>query len=362
MFGTYRTLLALAVMVHHLVYIPIIGQYAVHGFFILSGYLMTYVMTHSYGYNLTGVKSFAINRFLRLYPSYWCILAISIFAILIFGETASSTYRKTIYMPQNAVEWLQNGSLLFVNIFPGQEMPRISPATWALTIELFFYFLIAIGISKSRTITKIWCGIGLIYMVMTHLLDVHQVYRYNVVFAGSLPFSVGALIFHYKDTLTEWAKPYLTKYSFIYLFILFILNAFFAALFKGLEAPEFFIYLCFYLNYLINALIVIFLINGEIPFINRKLDNKIGDYSYPIYLFHWQAGFIASMLIWGEPIRGMDIKGFISLALAMALCLFISYLVIQYVDKPIQKLRKSIKEKANNQVQPARNNLCDTNT
>jgi peptidoglycan/LPS O-acetylase OafA/YrhL len=39
MFGTYRTLLALAVMASHLLKVPGIGGHAVHGFFILSGYL-----------------------------------------------------------------------------------------------------------------------------------------------------------------------------------------------------------------------------------------------------------------------------------------------------------------------------------
>ncbi len=44
MFGTYRTYLALLVVVQHIGGIPVIGGYAVFGFYILSGYLMTLIM------------------------------------------------------------------------------------------------------------------------------------------------------------------------------------------------------------------------------------------------------------------------------------------------------------------------------
>ena len=53
------------------------------------------------------------------------------------------------------------------------------------------------------------------------------------------------------------------------------------------------------------------LITKKIPFISRSLDKKIGEYSYPIYLTHWQTGFVSSMLLFGEPIRGRDINGVI---------------------------------------------------
>ena len=51
MFGTYRTLLALMIVALHLGGVPVIGGYAVFGFYILSGYLMTLIMQTSYGYS-----------------------------------------------------------------------------------------------------------------------------------------------------------------------------------------------------------------------------------------------------------------------------------------------------------------------
>jgi peptidoglycan/LPS O-acetylase OafA/YrhL len=43
MFGSYRTFLAVLVIANHIGGISEIGRYAVYGFFVLSGYLMTYI-------------------------------------------------------------------------------------------------------------------------------------------------------------------------------------------------------------------------------------------------------------------------------------------------------------------------------
>ena len=55
MFGTYRILLAIMVVLLHYADVPMIGQYAVFAFFSLSGYLMTFIMQQNYGYTARGI-------------------------------------------------------------------------------------------------------------------------------------------------------------------------------------------------------------------------------------------------------------------------------------------------------------------
>ena len=210
MFGTYRTILALSVMASHLISIHLIGTYAVHGFFILSGYLMTFVMSNSYGYSFNGVKSFAINRFLRLYPSYWVILIFTVLIVLWFGEENSSKYRNSIFLPDSPISFVENISLIYFNLFPWNITPRLSPPSWALTVELLFYLLIALGISKSKKATTLWFVCSLIYMSSTHLFDLENEYRHGFIIAGTLPFSLGAMIYHYRD---YYSFPFLKKNS-----------------------------------------------------------------------------------------------------------------------------------------------------
>jgi len=128
---------------------------------------------------------------------------------------------------------------------------------------------------------------------------------------------------------------------------LFILNSGISIYGKKLGLPDVIFIVSFYLNYLINVLIVLKLIDGEFPLISKNLDAKMGRYSYPFYLFHWQGGFIASMFVFGYPIRGGNIYGVISLCIALIICFVVSYLVIRFVDLPIEKYRYRVKERVN---------------
>ncbi|MCK0163984.1 acyltransferase [Marinobacter sp. S6332] len=346
MFGTYRTILALAVVVHHLLIIPIIGHYAVQGFFVLSGYLMTLIMHKTYHYSPKGLMLFSFNRFLRLFPVYWVIILASLFLILLVGEANSVIYRNSMYFPDSFSLWLQNFSMVYLDFFPGEVSPRISPPTWALTVELFFYLLIALGVSKSAFATLLWLLISFSYVICTFAFGLSYEYRYSSVLAGSLPFSVGALIYHYYSALIKFMPFHKSKFLGIFLIASFFLNVVFGILlvlsgnFPTLE------YFSFYLNVLINALIVLFLIKGAIPVVSFEIDKKIGDYSYPIYLMHWQVGLLSSMIIWGAPVRGASFEGFLSFFLSVIICFIFSYFLIKMVDQRIETVRASIRNRS----------------
>ena len=66
--GTYRTLLAIAVVATHFGGVNGFGLVAVFGFYSLSRFLMTLLVTGPYQGRR---KAFLLNRFLRLYPLYW---------------------------------------------------------------------------------------------------------------------------------------------------------------------------------------------------------------------------------------------------------------------------------------------------
>lgn len=173
MFGLYRTFLALLVAFHHLSGIRFQGS-TVFCFYMLSGYLMTLIMHDNYGYSLAGIRRFAISRFLKIYPLYWIACLTSIFLIVCLGIHYTKAYHSKIFLPENFTQILRN----FFVIFSIQSSPRLVPPTWALTVQFFFYILIASGISKTKKITTIWFLISICYTFYTSIAQLDRIYRF----------------------------------------------------------------------------------------------------------------------------------------------------------------------------------------
>lgn len=340
MLGIFRTSLALFVVAQHVIGIPVIVHYAVHGFFILSGYLMTYIMHKTYHYKLSGITAFICNRFLRLFPVYWFALVVTICILIYFGT--ESRFHEAISIPDSRTEWLQNIFMVFLNIFPGDELPRVLPATWALTVELLFYFLIALGFSKNKKLTLIWVFISLAYIFYTFIFNLDYKYRYNAIFAGSLPFSLGALLFYYKESLLT----YLNKGLPIILFLYF-LNIILSILVRNHS----FFYIFASFNYLLSFILIGALLSYK-PNINlKKFDAKVGDYSYPIYLFHWTACYLVvttlNLISLDDLTRLERVAAFLGTLLISIVFSKISNVTI---DNNVQKVRLKVKERLSNAV------------
>src|SRR3974390_2526742 len=89
MFGTLRFLLAYLVILSHLAggdYVVHFGFYAVRGFFVISGLLMTAALNEAYGFD---GSRFWINRALRLLPPYYLVCFLTLIAIAIAPNEAA---------------------------------------------------------------------------------------------------------------------------------------------------------------------------------------------------------------------------------------------------------------------------------
>ncbi|MEM8729294.1 MAG: acyltransferase [Pseudomonadota bacterium] len=341
MFGLFRTYLALWVVASHLIELHFVGHYAVHGFFILSGYLMALVMNSVYGYSPRGTATFALNRLLRLLPSYWVVLALTVALILVTGEEVSRTFRESMYIPTTPRKWLENITMIYADWMPLRVDPRLSPATWALTIELFYYGLIGLGLFRWRTLTWIVFGLSLTYHIVTILMELSYGTRYAFIPAGALPFSIGGLIYHYRFALERWSPDIrLTYILFIPLFAL--LPAIAVQLRQaGIDYPASGI---FYVNMVLNAVAVAWLAKPSQRF-ESSLDRFIGDFSYHIYISHWMTALFAAHFLLDVSRPKTSVDGFVLFCAATILCAVLSLGLRTFVDAPVERLRTAAKRR-----------------
>lgn len=344
-FGTYRLALALIVMAHHLLTVPVIGQYAVFSFFVLSGFLMTAVMAGTYGYGADGFLRFAANRALRLYPAYWFAIILAIGVMALCGEAFTQAYRGAMFMPRGAGEWAANLSMFFPRLMPYDFLPRLLPPTWALTVELAFYLLIGLGLSRTRARSMLWLAASVAYTAVMVVAGADYYHLYGLIPSGSLPFAAGACTWHWREELTALLdrhlplQPALLTAAGIAWFLPFAL----IDKYGGIGTAR---VVGLYLNVPIAAVVTIALFNAKAPRQLRRYDSRLGDYSYPVYLLHWPMGALASWALYQQPVHGMGIRALLSFALALLLTFAASTVVVLVIDPVIGRLRAVMKQPA----------------
>jgi peptidoglycan/LPS O-acetylase OafA/YrhL len=336
MFGTYRTLLALGVVAMHLGGVPFLGNYSVFGFYVLSGYLMTLIVQTNYGYTASGISRYALNRILRIYPTYWAAVIMALILIFLLGETTSTVFHDAIFLPTNLIETLKNVFLVFAH----DDRPRMVPPAWALSIELVFYAAIGLGLSRSKFISCIWLAVSVGYHAVAVYLGFSFGERYFPVYAASLPFATGAVIFHFQSKLTAIFS--LRNASVDQYLPGFVFAALLANWFAGYILHEF-RGVPFYLNFLLCALMVVLLrTRALLPAIPKSFDQVAGDLSYPIYLIHLQAGMIVfTGLVYGGINLGRT--GPLILIASTPLVFLMAWALTAAVEKPTDKIREIIK-------------------
>jgi peptidoglycan/LPS O-acetylase OafA/YrhL len=335
MFGILRTILAIFVVLLHVFSIPKLGNYAVTFFFILSGFLMTLIMHKTYKYNFRGFTYFWSNRILRLYPTYLLILILSLFIILISNK---NQLNPSMYLPTSIKEWFSNISMIYFDIVPHKVKPRVVPTSWALTNELFFYFLISLGISKTLKRTLFWLGLSILYYVGTYYFYDIATYRYSAIPASSLPFSIGAVLFWVKNI--RFVNSGFTQ-NVIFISTLTLLF-FFNVIYVADSGIVFFSEMAIYINYILASCLIIILFKININTKLKRLDTYIGYFSYPIYLSHY---LISALYIYFFKTNynsfKLDFEDFLFYFLALIL---FSFFIVHLIDIKIDNLKKRMKE------------------
>lgn len=285
-------------------------------------------MHKTYGYSMTGVLLYLINRILRIYPLYWISILLSILLIFGLSENITTKLNASIFLPDNISSLLRN---LFI-VFSIDTEPRLTPPAWALSVELFYYLIIGFGASRNLKISSIWFLSSLIYTAYLTLGGASFSYRYFTIAAASLPYSLGALTYfiprNYPIKKLHMAIPITIT--------LFTINYFIGIKNNNPTGIH------FYLNTTLCGFLIIFLSRSNNKF--KKIDSLLGDLSFPIYLLHYQCGIFVYFLFTRLQINP-DISPIPFLVSSSGFCLILALLTALTLESRIERIHSRIRPK-----------------
>ena len=288
--GIIRFILALGVLLSHMQHqimpaagalvdyrltLGIFGGYSVLWFYVVSGFLMSTVLSQKYAANVDGTLQFFKSRFLRIYPLWWVIFLFCSFFV-VQGQVPlwSSSHSIRDYV-QGLALYGQDWRLIF-STYPNANweiFPTGSDVGWTLSAELTFYLLAPFVLRSIRWSLALFAVSAAIRIAVCIFTDpnshLHITWNYFF-FPSTLCFF---LLGHLGRVVSEKLRV-ATPIGYAFLTLSFVLSL-------KLAKPHSFD------NPLVYFSIVFFALGLPTLFKTTK-DNRIsnffGDLTYPLYL------------------------------------------------------------------------------
>jgi peptidoglycan/LPS O-acetylase OafA/YrhL len=327
MFGGVRLLLAAMVVVSHLVgdeYFQHFGYYAVRGFFILSGFLMTLGLNELYNFD---VRRFWANRLLRLLPPYYLVCLFTAAAVVAYPEQASA------FLDPWRLDLLWRDALTNILVLPvvhSEPLFRLVPPYWSVAVEINMYLLMFL-MARSEKYAAAALLIGLLYHI-AYMGDPQFGYRYFSAPSALLPFSLGALVYFW----TRQGVLRVTPATGVAALSLWVGNTVAA----GSILPD------SYINgggYYFGVVLFVFVIAGLAPVrtkpVLQSVDAALGEIAYPLFLVQWLAGFLAALAYMPGTWRGWPLL-LAALPLMLVMSLTIALLNQRFIDPFRARIRR----------------------
>jgi len=269
-----------------------LGGLGVYFFFVLSGFLITFLLlTEKQKFNTIKIKEFYIRRILRIWPLYYLVLILGFFILPHFKEI------QIPYLQDNFVAHYEADLILYILILPNvafalfTAVPHIGQL-WSIGVEEQFYLFWPWLILKTKNYIKtlIYLIIGL-FLLKVFVLILGKFYgstdwyialkllvamsKFECMALGG----IGAcLLFYKKDTiLTIIYNKYTLNLSLLFIPLLIFFTP--DSIQDGIHIIYSGIFLIIILNVTKNTHVFLNLEN--------KYFNFLGKISYGLYMYHF---------------------------------------------------------------------------
>lgn len=279
-----RTYAVLAVIIFHFNKSWLPGGFAgVDVFFVISGYLMTSIIFRGIENQSFSLWRFYSARIRRIIPALLVLIVI----LMIFG------YLFLAPIPYRELAKHSGGSLLFISnfmywqeagYFDAEAIEKFLLHTWSLSVEWQFYIiypvilLLLAKLFSAKTIKKIIA----IATIFAFFFAVYSSFKWNTASYFLLPARIwemllGGIVFLYPLQLSKAKHKHILELTGLALVIIsfFIISE--NTIWPGYMA----------LIPTLGAFILLQANNDKSIFTNNLIAQKIGLWSYSLYLWHW---------------------------------------------------------------------------
>lgn len=297
MFGTYRLLLALLVLLKHFKDSEVFSGLAVWGFFLLSGFLITGALNTHYRSGRADLLEFWFNRALRIFPTYWLSVTLAFLSIGLLGHLVDPRSINTaLGIPDNSLEWISAVFILggtFLGLGRLETSP--SPSSWAVDVEILMYAVSVLWLSRTlkgaRFTLLICAGVFPLFYVMSKWLvrngypELAGSLTYSFLPVTLIPYALGACIWHLRDKFKGPDRPVI---NLVFAGVGFLLCG--SLISRWSVTVSFFaaLPLLGYITWLLSRL--------KATGAGSRMDAFFGHMAYPVYLLHWIGNHVALAL------------------------------------------------------------------
>jgi len=267
------------------------GQMGVSIFFVLSGFLITYLLVSEHEIkSRISIKNFYIRRVLRIWPLFFLVVAISFF-VYPFLRSIMGSFSPSVSNIAYHLTFLSNFDVMRIErYYPGQDV-MLQNITWSVSIEEQFYLfwpLIFVFLPKRfwlRAIVFVISG-SLFFRVMNHD-DYHVLYFHS--FSVLLDLGIGGMMAYLIKTqqsvrsFFERTSTATHLFFFSFSFLLVLFNDLIFSYDFGIAIGRFFMSLSF--AFIISAQ-AITKSTSPLNLQNFSFAREWGKYTYGIYLLH----------------------------------------------------------------------------
>lgn len=328
---------------NNLQFLHLKGTVGVNFFFILSGFLITYILLFEKKLNgYINLKQFFLKRVLRIWPLYFATILFafsSSYLIQILGLYSSDAG----YSPN----WLL--SCLFLEnymVIYHDSYANISPlpVIWSLCIEEHFYIIwgILLYFTKIQRVLPIIISL-IIVGYISRFIFVYNNWLFKDIFTNIDYFMYGAIPAYFYVNNAKKFNDYVLEIPKTIKNLIIILNILliFAASHYEFEYSNLIEPIAY--GILFTSVLIIFIpSNNEFKISSRFLFSKLGKYTYSLYLTHIIViNFYIQLFVKAN--WNFEKNSFLFIILALLTTIIASFLSYRIIELPFLKLKNHFK-------------------